>query len=199
MQKKQKTDSDYKYRFDLHMHSFYSDGTEAPKDIVEHIAKNKLLEGFSLTDHDNFRGLAEARAAARKHGLICLPGVEITTELGDIIAVGIEEIPKWKSVEDLVDKIKAQGAVAIGAHPHYSRFKGMPRLLKKFDAVEIYNATTAFEYNAEAMELAKAEKLLGVAVSDSHVMEMAARAWTSAKHPDIITAIKKGEIRIGWL
>lgn len=190
---------EYAYRFDLHMHSWYSDGTEAPRDIVEHIAKNKLLEGFSLTDHDNFKGLAEAKAAAKKFGLICIPGVEITTDLGDVIAVGIEEIPKWKTVEELVDKIKSQDALAIGAHPHYSEFKEMPKLLKMFDAIEIYNATTALEFNLEAMELAKSEKLLGVAVSDSHVMGMVARAWTSSKGSDIIAAMKKGEIKVGWI
>jgi len=187
------------FRFDLHMHSWYSDGTEAPKDIVKYIAENKLLEGFSLTDHDNFRGLKEARAAAKKFGLICIPGVEITTDLGDVVAVGIEEIPKWKTVEELVDKIKEQGALAIGAHPHYSEFKEMPELLKKFDAIEVYNATTQLEFNKEAMELAKEHSLLGVATSDSHVMDMVARAWTESKDQDIISAIKKGKVKIGWL
>lgn len=196
---KEKPDSGYRYRFDLHMHSFYSDGTQSPKDIVEHIARNRLLEGFSLTDHDHFRGLREARAAAKKHGLICIPGVEITTALGDVIAIGVEEIPRWKSVEELIDRIKAQGGVAIGAHPHYSEFRNMPELLKAFDAVEIYNATTGWEFNVEAMELAKKHGLLGVAASDSHVEEMIAKAWTSARHSDIIAAIKKGEIKVGWV
>ncbi len=189
----------YKFRFDLHMHSWYSDGTESPKAIVDHIAKNKLLEGFSLTDHDNFKGLAEARAAAKKHGLICIPGVELTTDVGDIVAIGIEEMPPSKDPEEIIDWIKSQGAVAIGAHPHYSEFKGMPKLLKAFDAVEVHNATTALEFNMEAFALAKKHKLLGVAVSDSHVMDMVARGWTAAKHSDIIKAIRKGEIKIGWI
>lgn len=197
--KKEKPGSEYKFRFDLHMHSFYSDGTEAPKDIVEHIARNKLLEGFSLTDHDHFRGLAEARAAAKRHGLICIPGVEITTRLGDVIAIGIEEIPSWKQPEELIDKIRSQAGISILAHPHYSEYKNMPGLLKIFDAIEVYNATTSFEYNLEAMELAKFHKLLGVAVSDSHVMDMVAKAWTAAKHSDIIAAIKKGEVKLGWV
>ena len=37
---------------DLHIHSYYSDGTMSPQEIVEE-AKNRGLEIISITDHDS--------------------------------------------------------------------------------------------------------------------------------------------------
>ncbi len=63
---------------DLHMHSRYSDGTCDVKELVDLVAK-RGIKYFSLTDHDNIRGVREAEALAREYLLIFIPGVEITT------------------------------------------------------------------------------------------------------------------------
>ena len=62
---------------DLHLHSACSDGVLAPAALVE------LLAGcgvglFALTDHDTVAGKAEARAAAQRHGLECVTGIELS-------------------------------------------------------------------------------------------------------------------------
>ena len=62
---------------DLHTHSTASDGTLTPTELVAR-ASTAGLRVLALTDHDNTDGLAEAGHAAAQHGLILIPGVEIS-------------------------------------------------------------------------------------------------------------------------
>lgn len=64
---------------DLHTHSTASDGTFTPRELVEY-AKNKGITVLALTDHDTTSGLEEAEEAARKNGIIFVPGIEINVQ-----------------------------------------------------------------------------------------------------------------------
>ncbi|MEW5770303.1 MAG: 3',5'-nucleoside bisphosphate phosphatase [Pseudomonadota bacterium] len=63
--------------FDLHSHSTASDGALAPAVLVERAAAQGV-DFLALTDHDGVSGLAEARAAAERHGVRLVPGVEVS-------------------------------------------------------------------------------------------------------------------------
>jgi predicted metal-dependent phosphoesterase TrpH len=63
--------------YDLHTHSQYSDGSLTPAELVARAAASGV-EVLALTDHDSTEGLAAAAAAARIHGLVLVPGVEIS-------------------------------------------------------------------------------------------------------------------------
>jgi len=62
---------------DLHCHSVISDGTLTPEELAQR-AKDKGVELWALTDHDEMGGLARAAAAAAALGLDYLTGVEIS-------------------------------------------------------------------------------------------------------------------------
>lgn len=62
---------------DLHAHSTVSDGLLTPTELVQHAA-NSGVRVLALTDHDDIRGLAEARHAAVQHNLHLINGVEIS-------------------------------------------------------------------------------------------------------------------------
>jgi predicted metal-dependent phosphoesterase TrpH len=64
---------------DLHTHSTYSDGSEAPAELVAAAAQARL-EALALTDHDNLDGIPEASEAAGRHGIELIPGVELSCE-----------------------------------------------------------------------------------------------------------------------
>lgn len=64
-------------RADLHSHSRHSDGTLAPRGLIER-ASAQGVELFALTDHDELAGLDEASAAAADTGLKFIPGVEVS-------------------------------------------------------------------------------------------------------------------------
>ncbi len=65
---------------DLHVHTYFSDGTFSPKEVVEYAVK-KGLSAIAITDHDCIDGIAPAIAAADKTDLEIIPGIEFTTEL----------------------------------------------------------------------------------------------------------------------
>jgi len=62
---------------DLHNHSYYSDGTLSPSEVVK-LASEAECDLFSLTDHDTTDGIAEAQLEAYKLNLNFINGVEIS-------------------------------------------------------------------------------------------------------------------------
>jgi predicted metal-dependent phosphoesterase TrpH len=70
-------------RFDLHSHSTCSDGLLSPAELVER-AVQRGVDVLALTDHDEIKGLAEARTAADHWGLRLVDGVEISVLWDDV-------------------------------------------------------------------------------------------------------------------
>ncbi len=66
-------------RADLHIHTSFSDGIDAPERVVE-IAVKRGLAAIAITDHDQVNGIAPAHAAAEGRGLEVIPGIELSTE-----------------------------------------------------------------------------------------------------------------------
>jgi predicted metal-dependent phosphoesterase TrpH len=65
---------------DLHLHTFYSDGTESPQRVVE-LAKNAGLSAIAITDHDNTEALVVARPEAERLGIELIPGIEMSASM----------------------------------------------------------------------------------------------------------------------
>ena len=62
---------------DLHLHSYASDGTDAPATVVEKAAALGL-SAIALTDHDTLSGIPEAAEAASRLPIELIPGVELS-------------------------------------------------------------------------------------------------------------------------
>ena len=65
---------------DLHGHSYYSDGLHSPEDIAK-MAFEAGLKVYALTDHDTIKGHTRMADACKKHGIIFIPGVEMTLHI----------------------------------------------------------------------------------------------------------------------
>jgi len=65
---------------DLHIHTYYSDSTLSPFDVVK-AAYDCGLAAVGITDHDTMEGIEPARMAAKDYGLEVVPGVELSTEI----------------------------------------------------------------------------------------------------------------------
>jgi predicted metal-dependent phosphoesterase TrpH len=63
--------------YDLHSHSWVSDGTLSPAELVAR-AHAAGVDVLALTDHDDTAGLEEAGAAASRLGVQLVPGAEIS-------------------------------------------------------------------------------------------------------------------------
>ena len=64
-------------RFDLHIHTTASDGTDSPEAVVALAARNGFTT-IAITDHDTLSGVPEAVEAGRRLGVRVIPGVEIS-------------------------------------------------------------------------------------------------------------------------
>ncbi len=62
---------------DLHVHTTYSDGSFAPRQVVRRAAAAGLA-AVAITDHDNVEGNADAFAEGVAAGVEVIPGVEIS-------------------------------------------------------------------------------------------------------------------------
>ena len=64
-------------RYDLHIHSAISDGTQPLTELIP-LIREADLTGFALTDHDTACGWSQAAELAGEHGLDFLPGAEFS-------------------------------------------------------------------------------------------------------------------------
>ena len=70
-------------KVDLHVHTYYSDGTFSPEDVVRGAARRGLA-AVAVCDHDCTDAVEECQRIAPKYGIEIVPGVEITAEIEGI-------------------------------------------------------------------------------------------------------------------
>jgi predicted metal-dependent phosphoesterase TrpH len=65
---------------DLHLHTFFSDGTYSPEELAGEAARFNL-SAIALTDHDTVDGCKRLAAACAQRGIEFIPGTELTAEI----------------------------------------------------------------------------------------------------------------------
>lgn len=110
---------------DLHTHSYYSDGSASPAELVQ-MAVDSRLRGIALTDHDTIEGIDEFLAQGLTHELEVIPGLEINATHRDfslhILGYGIDhrnsELIEWlrrlqegraRRNEQIISKLQKMG------------------------------------------------------------------------------------------
>ena len=91
---------------DLHLHSYYSDGTESPEYLIRE-AKRLGLSYVALNDHNTVKGLDEFLALAEEQGIKAIPGIEFSVNyLGrelHLLAFGIDK-KYFAEIEEKMDE-----------------------------------------------------------------------------------------------
>ncbi len=64
---------------DLHVHTKFSDGTWAPKEVIEEAKKNSL-SAIAITDHDCVDAIAESFEIAKSYDIELIPAIELSAE-----------------------------------------------------------------------------------------------------------------------
>lgn len=94
-------------KVDMHMHTYFSDGTMSPEEIVQK-AKMREVGILAITDHNKLESWEELQKAAAKEGIIPIRGVEINAAYKDkvlhLLAYGFEEHTKLFELIDLADR-----------------------------------------------------------------------------------------------
>jgi len=154
---------------DLHVHTTYSsDSLITPKDLV-YYSKKRGLNAVAVTDHNFLDG---AYKIAKETDFLIIPGMEVSSADGHIVALNVKEIiPRGFSAAETVARIHKAGGVAIACHP-YVYFKGCLRenVNGDFDAIETINAR-AFPFKRsvrKAEEAAQRFHLSQVAGTAAH-------------------------------
>ncbi len=181
-------------KFDLHVHSTHSgDSIMSAKDIAMR-AVEVGFDGFALTDHNTTSGNREAARQAKSAGLAFIPGIEVSTQEGHLLGLGIKStIKAWIPAEEAVAKIHDQGGLAIAAHPYDFTRHGMGDVLRglDIDAIEVINGKT-FLGNGHARKVAAELGLPVTAGSDAHTKAEMGSAWTECSR-DVLGDIQKGK------
>lgn len=155
---------------ELHVHSNFSDG----KDSVEKILKSaieKKIDVLSITDHDTIEGSLSAIeiVAEEKFPVIVIPGIEISTKSGHLLAYGIvKNVEKGLEMKQTCEVVKKLNGITVLAHPFDFIRKGT---LKKenfsfVDCVEVFNAKSYFNFLAK--RYARIYNKKGIGGSDAH-------------------------------
>ena len=112
---------------DLHIHTTYSnDGTTTVRGVLKQ-ASSIGLNVIAITDHDEIRGSLVARELAPQYRLEAIPGMEVSTREGHVLALFIEKpIPPGRTLIETLLRVGDQGGIAIAPHPVNPLPKSLP-------------------------------------------------------------------------
>ncbi len=155
---------------DLHIHSKYSGDSVIEPITILKAAKKKRLNGIAVTDHLTIKGGIEALRLNEDPDFLVIVGSEIeTNNKADIIGLFLTEDIRSRRAIEVIQEIRAQGGVALWAHP-FRAGKNLlrPDLISCMDLIEGFNSRTSESRNKLAQELACQYKKPLVGASDAH-------------------------------
>lgn len=170
---------------DLHIHSIFSwDGTATISAILNHTVTKTKLNVIAITDHDEIDGALYAEEIAPRYGIEVIPGSEVSTAEGHLLALFIrEKVPAGMSLSETVRYVHQLGGLCIAAHPMAGNTSSLsaesirntlkyPDLAETLVGIEAVNAGLFHQgSNFLATALARSLPVAQVANSDSHILE----------------------------
>jgi predicted metal-dependent phosphoesterase TrpH len=193
---------------DIHLHTIYSyDGTASLAAVLNR-AKQIGLDVIAITDHDEIRGALKALELAPNYGVEVIPGIEITTADGDLLAFFItEKVDAGLSLIETVLRVRELGGVCIAPHPMAGGM-GMkslsgrtilkalrnPQVAESLIGIEVYNATALDRIsNHYANILASRLHIAKTGSSDAHIIDtigFGVTEFEGSSAADLLTALK---------
>jgi len=196
------------FAVELHAHSALSYDGRDPVEALLKQAEAIGLDALAVTDHDEIDASLEAASLAPDYGLVGIPGMEVSSAAGHVLALGIDrKIPEGLSFDETLDRIDAAGGVSIVPHPFQSSRHGVAKhvtrdQLASADAIEVYNSRLLTGWaNKQAERFARDRGLPMTAGSDAHISEMVGQAVTRVDADDpsaeaILDAVRDGRTRV---
>jgi predicted metal-dependent phosphoesterase TrpH len=171
------------------------------------------LDAVCVTEHATYRGAQVNYEYALGHGFTVFRGMEVYTELGDMLVFGWEENVRYYlfPFEDLRREVEPRGGIIIPAHPcrgvtdarHRNQEELPVELLDSICAIETHNGALARKCNDQAERLREKYSLFGVGGSDAHHVSHIGRCVTlfddePRDEGELIEALKSGRYRAAY-
>ncbi len=204
---------------DLHNHTAPQswDSLLSPDDLASG-AKEAGLGGICLTEHDQFWDHQDTRDLGRRHGILVLPGVEITTEGGHLLVFGLEGYVFGMHRADFVKaEVDRVGGAILAAHPYRRNFhegdgpwvppyeEQIKRaqknpLLQVADGIETLNGRGSDQQNRFSADLCRDRGMHASGASDTHAVKDIATYATEFERPiadlqDLIKELRAGRFQ----
>ncbi|MGB5749499.1 MAG: PHP domain-containing protein [Desulfobacterales bacterium] len=137
---------------DLHFHSKYSDGNNAVSSIAKRALE--LGIGIAITDHNEIKGAVEID---RYHGILNIPGIEVTSREGTHLLIYFYEIKSLKKfykkdiqpnmghdimsstrleMEEIIRRARVYETIVVFPHPYSATFTGIQNTYFSEDRLE---------------------------------------------------------------
>jgi predicted metal-dependent phosphoesterase TrpH len=174
---------------DMHVHTVKgaSDSSLTPEQLIEE-ARRIGLDGVNISEHDRLWDAHEMERFRRESGLFTSRGMEVSTDLGHVIVVGLERyVAGIHKAADLRRAVTKAGGFMWLAHPfrhffdpvHYRRDgRQQPDLTAEaaarlpifalVDDLEVANGGCTAQENGFALQVARILGKRGVGASDAH-------------------------------
>ncbi|MFH1150755.1 MAG: PHP domain-containing protein [Actinomycetota bacterium] len=199
---------------DLHVHTNISSRCSSvqPEELVER-AYELGLDAVAVTEHSTFRGAQVNHEYALERGFKVFRGMEVFTELGDMLVFGWQEHIRYYlfPFADLAHEVEKRGGVIIPAHPcrgeadarHRFKDELPPELLESIAAIETHNGAMTRKSNDMAELIRKKHRLFGTGGSDAHHVSHIGRCITvfeeePSNDAELIEALKRGKYRAAY-
>ena len=172
------------------------------------------LDVIAITDHDEIAGALKAMELASAYGVEVIPGIEITTADGDLLAFFItEKVDAGLSLVETVLRVRELGGACIAPHPMAGGM-GMkslsgrtilnalrnPQVAETLIGIEAYNATALDRIsNHYARVLANRLEIAHVGNSDAHVVDaigLGATEFEGSSAADLLAALKNKTTKV---
>jgi len=198
---------------DLHIHSIHSyDGTSSISAILKYVVDHTNLDVIAITDHDTITGAVEATQLAPAYGVQVIPGCEISTADGHLLALFIDrQVQAGLSLVETVLAVGEQGGMCIAAHPMARGTSSLsfraiadalrqPGIDKVLQGIEAFNGGLVYTRQNPLVEgMAKVLPLAQMGNSDAHVIQMIGQGATEFEGRTISDLRSAIEQRATWV
>lgn len=181
-------------RADLQTHTAFGDGMADAQALLDYVETCTDLDVIAVTDHEDVGGALLARDAHARgnYSFEFVPGIELTTRAGHLLALWVDEpLRSLRPLAESVAAIHEAGGIAVVPHPFswLTRSIGrrtLDRLLTNGnaathpDGIEVANTTLAGRVTG-ARALRRNRERYGLAEtggSDAHFLEAVGTAAT---------------------
>src|SRR5262245_57909629 len=193
-------------RADLHIH------TREAESFIPYTAREMITraarEGYkvlSISNHDMVTYDDDLAAFARDHGIVLIPGVEVTVEGRHVLVYNADVSVDKLTTFDGLKRYRTPEWLVVAPHPFfpaaYCLREKLWQEIELFDAIEFSHFyTPRVDFNRAAVKLARALGLPLVGTSDSHIDAQFGTTFSvidsTPSVEAVLSAIKAGRVSV---